>query len=195
MQRASRIIQAVLAEDEGGEHEQLEVAPEGQQRQVAADEASESEITLAAGEATTARSAAGVALSGIELPGERTPVPPPRPQQGEAGDTAQMHQMQAPAAPQMPTAPQPTAAPMPKPAANPMGAAPMPAAPQQLASAPPAGANPMGAAQKPPQAPNPQMPAGGQPQPQAAPMGTFKRGGHVTTKVTAAVRSKKAPRW
>ena len=98
MQRASRIIQAVLAEDEGGEHEQLEVAPEGEQRQVAADEASESEITLAAGEATTARFAAGVALSGIELPGERTPVPPPRPQQGVAGDTAQMHQMQAPAA-------------------------------------------------------------------------------------------------
>ena len=30
MQRASRIIQAVLAEDEGGEHEQLEVAPEGE---------------------------------------------------------------------------------------------------------------------------------------------------------------------
>ena len=41
MQRASRIIQAVLAEDEGGEHEQLEVAPEG-------------EMTLAADEATTA---------------------------------------------------------------------------------------------------------------------------------------------
>ena len=59
MQRASRIIQAVLAEDEGGEHEQLEVAPEG-------------EMTLAADEATTARSE-GVALSGIELPGECTP--------------------------------------------------------------------------------------------------------------------------
>jgi hypothetical protein len=96
MERASRIIQAVLAEDERGEQDAGDHV--GEQRQVAADEAPESEITLAAGEATTARSAAGVALSGIELPGERTPVPPPRPQQGAAGDAAQMHQMQAPAA-------------------------------------------------------------------------------------------------
>ena len=100
IQRASRIIQAagaILAEDEGGEHEQLEVAADG---------VPEGETTLAAGEATTARSE-GVALSGIELPGESTPVPPPRPkgasasvepQQGVVGDAVQAPQMQAPAA-------------------------------------------------------------------------------------------------
>ena len=96
MERASRIIQAVLAEDERGEQDAGDHV--GEQRQDAADEAPESEITLAAGEATTARSAASVALSGIELPGECTPVLPTRPQQGAAGDAAQMHQMQAPAA-------------------------------------------------------------------------------------------------
>jgi len=101
------------------------------------------------------------------------------------------------AAPQQAAPPQPTVSPLPTPAAQPMGVAPNPdAAPTNpMAAMPPPGAQAMGAAPKPPMPPDPQMPTGGQPQPQANPMGTFKRGGHVTTKVHAAVRSKKAPRW